>query len=726
MIVKKMRASFGKLHGELTLHEGMNLLCLPNEAGKSTWSAFLLTMLYGMDTGERAKKTNQNLPVKERYRPWDGSAMQGAIELEWNGRDITIERTSTGRAPMGIFRAYETASGIPVAELTAENCGRTLCGVERSVFERTAFIRQLGMTVTEDAQLEQRLNALVTTGEEGKAYSELERELKNLKNKCSFRGSGQIPRLNTRISEVQQRLDTIRAAQDEAMALAARREEAQERKDRLDALRTRVERAQSARRRAGYEELNARVQAQELLCRRLEDGCEGLPEESALRQLQKQLDSAEDALRTAQMEAAFGAAEVEKPATPPVFDGLTGEEAEEKAAQDVEDFKMLQSARAPKKLPALLVCLLAVAAGAGLCFVQLYVGLALAGAGLLALAAALIVLGRKTVQARERQHQAELIPARYGVKTCEEITAMAARYAASMREYSEKKAASDAQKAEFAASIDAIRAKLDVLCAQIRAFAPDSQSVTECRTAVTAALRARERLTSECRTRDAMRQQSRSMQLLLDGTEEAAPEDAEALRYDPQEVTRQLEQAAQELSTLTAQLAHKRGQISAQGDAVQLEAELEQLREQLDEAQNTDLALDYALSALKKADETLRSRFSPQITAEAGTILAELTGGKYPNVLLEPNMSLSVREDGGTVMRPAAAMSCGTADQMYLALRLAMCRRLLPPDAPLVLDDALVNFDDDRMALALTLLRREAAQRQIIFFSCHRRESEAF
>ena len=37
------------------------------------------------------------------------------------------------------------------------------------------------------------------------------------------------------------------------------------------------------------------------------------------------------------------------------------------------------------------------------------------------------------------------------------------------------------------------------------------------------------------------------------------------------------------------------------------------------------------------------------------------------------------------------ATSCGTADQMYLALRLAMCRRLLPPDAPMVLDDALVN-----------------------------------
>lgn len=726
MIVKKLRASFGKLHGELTLHEGMNLLCLPNEAGKSTWSAFLLTMLYGIDTGERAKKTNQNLPTKERYRPWDGSAMQGAVELEWNGRDITIERTSAGRSPMGIFRAYETASGVPITELTAENCGRTLCDVERSVFERTAFIRQLGMAVTEDTQLEQRLSALVTTGEEGKSYSELENALKKLKSSYSYRGSGKIPRLNARIAEMERRLDEIRTAQAEAMTLAARREEAQERKDRLDTLRTRVDRAQSARRRVGYDELNARVQAQELLCRRLEDGCAGLPEESALHQLQKQLDSAEDALRTARMEAAFGSAEVEKPAVPPVFDGLTGKEAEEKAARDVEDFETLKCTRAPKRLPAVLLCLLAIAAGAGLCFVQLYVGIAVAGAGALALVIALAILGRKAAQARERLHQAELIPARYGVKTCEEITALAARYAASMRDYSEKKAASDAQKAEFTASIDAIRARLESLCAKVRTFAPDSQSAAECRTAVVAAIQARERLTAECRTRDAMRQQCQSMQLLLDGSEEAAPEDAEALRYDPQEVTHQLEQAEKELSSLNAQLAHRRGQISVLGDPMQLEADLELLHEQLAKCQATELALEYALSALKKADETLRSRFSPQITAEAGAILAELTGGKYPNVLLERDMSLSVREEGGTVMRPAAAMSCGTADQMYLALRLAMCRRLLPSDVPLVLDDALVNFDDDRMALALNVLRREAAQRQIIFFSCHRREREAF
>ena len=70
MILLQLRANFGKLHGTLTLHEGLNELCLPNEAGKSTWSAFLLAMLYGIDTRERATRENQNLPAKERYRPW--------------------------------------------------------------------------------------------------------------------------------------------------------------------------------------------------------------------------------------------------------------------------------------------------------------------------------------------------------------------------------------------------------------------------------------------------------------------------------------------------------------------------------------------------------------------------------------------------------------------------------------------------------------------------------
>ena len=67
----------------------------------------------------------------------------------------------------------------------------------------------------------------------------------------------------------------------------------------------------------------------------------------------------------------------------------------------------------------------------------------------------------------------------------------------------------------------------------------------------------------------------------------------------------------------------------------------------------------------------------------------------------------------------------GTADELYLSVRLAVCRLLLPEDAPLLLDDALVMFDDDRLRLALRLLQREAANRQILLFTCQHREQKA-
>ena len=180
MKFKKLTASFGRLENEMiTLHDGLNIVTAPNEAGKSTWAAFVLAMLYGVDTSER--KTKTNLPLKEKYKPWSGAPMAGSMDVEWCGRSITVERGPLGRTPMGAFAARLTDSGQDVPELTAENCGRMLIGAERSVFERSALIRQAGLAVTPDQALEQRLSALVTTGEVGPAYSQIRDGLNKLK-----------------------------------------------------------------------------------------------------------------------------------------------------------------------------------------------------------------------------------------------------------------------------------------------------------------------------------------------------------------------------------------------------------------------------------------------------------------------------------------------------------------------------------------------------------------
>ena len=68
MKILKMRATFGKLQSaELALGEGLNVIEAPNEGGKSTWSAFLRAMLYGINTKERDRQGY--LAEKNRYQP---------------------------------------------------------------------------------------------------------------------------------------------------------------------------------------------------------------------------------------------------------------------------------------------------------------------------------------------------------------------------------------------------------------------------------------------------------------------------------------------------------------------------------------------------------------------------------------------------------------------------------------------------------------------------------
>ena len=76
MKIYSMTATFGKLENEtLTLQPGLNILEAPNEWGKSTWCAFLVAMLYGIET--RVHSTKTALADKERYAPWSGTAAAG-------------------------------------------------------------------------------------------------------------------------------------------------------------------------------------------------------------------------------------------------------------------------------------------------------------------------------------------------------------------------------------------------------------------------------------------------------------------------------------------------------------------------------------------------------------------------------------------------------------------------------------------------------------------------
>ena len=100
-----------------------------------------------------------------------------------------------------------------------------------------------------------------------------------------------------------------------------------------------------------------------------------------------------------------------------------------------------------------------------------------------------------------------------------------------------------------------------------------------------------------------------------------------------------------------------------------------------------------------------------------------MTQGRYDRLSLQEDLSLLAAAEGEDTLHNVLWRSEGTADQLYLALRLAVAEELTP-DAPLVLDDALVRFDDERLETALQILSEAAQKKQVILFTCQSREGK--
>jgi len=192
-----------------------------------------------------------------------------------------------------------------------------------------------------------------------------------------------------------------------------------------------------------------------------------------------------------------------------------------------------------------------------------------------------------------------------------------------------------------------------------------------------------------------------------------------------QETMARLGAVQAELNRLERLQAQSSGALSAVGDPDALEARRDQLLEEVAARTEELEALEMARAALARANESLRQRFSPALNRLAGELFDRLTGGKYHTLTLTRAFEAMAAAEGDLLPHNSLLLSQGTVDQLYLAVRLAVCQLTLAGEepAPLVLDDALIHFDDGRMELALELLRELGQERQILLFTCHNRES---
>lgn len=712
MILCSMTATFGKLDGEtLSFSPGLNLITAPNEWGKSTWCAFLLAMLYGIDTRQRARQGQ--LPDKERYKPWSGKPMEGSMEVLWQNRRITIQRQTKGRVPMGHFRAFETETGFPVPELTADRCGQVLLGVERSVYQRTGFLQGRDLTVSRDEALSHRLNRLVTTGDDSPSGPALASGLRELKNKCRYNQSGLLPQARRELEACRSQLQALQKLDVQAAGLEERLRALDRRKQALEVHLTALQRQADREKLAQVDQARDKErQAREELAR-AQAQCAGLPERAAAERNLAQWRSLQSALDALQLEQAMEQPAPQPPEAPAVLYGLDGEQARSQMRRRLDALTPPAGPSAAGKTA------WAVWAGAALCGLLLLILLPglwkLLGAALLAVGGAGLLRGfllrrKKAAADAQAARDMQKLLDDYQVAAPEELEPLLQAYQTRWAQY--RRALEAFQ--HRAAALETRRKDLQGKLAQLTGGG-DTEAFLRTQTQ---ALEAWDAWAAACRSAAQATGHRQAMEAVTAGLERDPLPDQ--LDLPEEESRRALEEVRQAWTQTRSQLDACRGRRAALGDRLRLEAQEEALADRVSRLELWYTALQAGLAALEQAQQDLQSRFAPKIAAEAREILSSLTLGRYDRLLLDRDLSLSAGAAGENTVRPGIWRSDGTVDQLYLALRLAVSRALLP-GAPLVLDDALTRFDDRRLAAALELLRRE--DRQILLFTCQSREA---
>lgn len=710
-----LNATFGRLEQhELHLHSGLNLICAPNESGKSTWGSFICAMLYGLSTRDRGLMAD-----KIRFAPWSGAAMQGRMDILSDGRALTLQRdTRRANAPMGNFSCTYTGTGTPVEGITAQNAGEQLLGVPRDVWERSAFIGQNALAVSQSAELERRISSLITTGEEDASFTESYERLKKQLNRRKHNKTGQIPVLERDIAQLHQSLQELdaleqqaRQAQEEVSALTQRvdglrhqaaQQQAQIRQERINAWHRAARTAEEAQRRADI----------------LAEAAAPLPDDAALSLLEGQA-----AALQSDMAALTGQRSAANEARTAAAEAHAVWEAHPLYPDDAAALERRAASIAPAKAPSLLLpaadgLLLAICAVLAVVFRAaspqrwIFAGMAL-------LAAALTVFSVRLRRRAIRQEQERVDRDRAALAE-QTASYLPLRDRAAQTDEAARRAGAILSGAE-----ESCRSRLLTLLTQVQRFAPAAADLSGAQIALSDARRSRDTLADARRTareaavgRDALQSQLSEEDL----TRPPMP----VIPIAGGSVELELSQAQTALADARSRYDHLLGRIRGLDRSSDLTDQLSQKQEELARLQQEYDAIALAMTALEQANIILKNRFSPALGARAAEIFSALTDGRYDKVLLSQDMALSAEQSGDPMSRSIRLLSQGAADQLYLAVRLAICGMVLPEEkhVPLILDDALVSFDDRRLHAALDVLLAESEQRQILLFTCQTRERD--
>ena len=182
----------------------------------------------------------------------------------------------------------------------------------------------------------------------------------------------------------------------------------------------------------------------------------------------------------------------------------------------------------------------------------------------------------------------------------------------------------------------------------------------------------------------------------------------------------EIEQTLKRIGEITRELKSMDGT----GRAADIASELEVTGARIETMVEDYVRLQLAIRLLREEIERYRSENQDPILQSGSEFFSRLTGNSFSQLQIDIDDSgntiiVGQRDNGSRV--GVEGMSDGTADQLYLALRLATLESRLArfEPMPFIVDDILINFDDQRTETTLSALAALSEKNQVILFTHH-------
>ena len=758
-------AAFGGLKNKsIDFNDGFNVIYGGNENGKTTVMSFIKMMFYG--SGRGSSQINKNL--RKKYMPWDGSAMAGSIDFELNGKNYRLEREF--RSSDSTDKVALCALDLGTREAVSSDIGVKLLGLTSAAFERSVFIGQIGFPekdLAAEGEINSKLSNIVTTGDESVSFNTVSTRLEKAKNLLMSKSgrAGEYDKNIKRIEELKKRAEESEKIRSEYadFTLRAERYKADIAVDVKKAaeLKTKIESEQDVR---NAEKLSEMLKTKEELDKlneglKLEGG--GLADETYVKMVSLSLNMTENAEKSyngksaevsrlreslasavnpecgsAKQEVLKEKDELERKGEHIKAEILkTEDEINKLSLREAEVLKSRKGVKTP------LVVIGAVLLAASVILIAVLSSfsfgiLSAVGIALIVLGFVLRPLDREKIDEfysdlsilktenenlkREREdvfRKITLLSARLEAIN----TAIGAGVSVTQKQkalLSECEEQAKTLKSEFDTKYEALlnlfgrykkAESIKEISDELEALTVNAAKQKEIKQRLNYLVRDLGNISYE----EAREKLSALPDYKEDGT------DFEALKQEYESITAVISQKKEKLAAANASAL---SQLESAENPDELKREINELKQRTAEQARFVKSAEIALEVLKDSFAELRRGYGSALEQKAGEIFGGLTGGKYESMQISKSFDITVEKSGVFGGKESAYLSAGTYDQAYLSLRLALSDLIFEnaENLPILLDDALTQYDDKRAETALKYLKEYSKDGQIIMFTCHR------